>query len=104
MIARKTLLTPSNAGMAVSFERGFSVSSSLRHFPNIRHHPNIGSAQNASNGCCILQPRRSFDAIQTCNLCSCRYIALRLDAHCVSSNPNRARRVKCRNRQPQRYR
>jgi hypothetical protein len=56
MIARKTLLMPNNAGIAVSFERRFSASLSLRHFPNIRRRPNIGSAQNASNGCCILQP------------------------------------------------
>jgi hypothetical protein len=32
-------------------------------------------------------------AIQTCNLCSCRYVALRLDTHCVCSKPTRARRV-----------
>jgi len=32
-------------------------------------------------------------AIQTCNLRSCRYVALRLDTHCVCSKPTRARRV-----------
>jgi hypothetical protein len=32
----------------------------------------------------------SSDAIQTCNLCSCRSFALRLDTYCVCSKPTRA--------------
>jgi hypothetical protein len=41
----------------------------------------------------VLTNLESSDAIQTCNLCSCRYVTLRLDAYCVRSKPTRAGRV-----------
>jgi hypothetical protein len=41
-------------------------------------------------GLCSILTWESSDAIQTCNLCSCRYVTLRLDAYCVCSEPTRA--------------
>jgi hypothetical protein len=48
VMARKILLMPGNARIAVSFELR-SNPASLGHSPNIRHRPNIGFAQSASN-------------------------------------------------------
>ena len=60
MIVRKTLAHAQQAGIAVSFERRFSVSPSRRHFPNIRRRPTIGFAQSASNRSASCNPTETF--------------------------------------------